>query len=201
MSLWHRLFGWFVDQDAPALEAPEDPGERPRHRSPPEGVGLTLLDVHPEVFSLPSTEGTVWEKLNEFRPSKSWVSFIKEVAESIRRDSASVPAWVRLVMFLGDSGWSELALIACLRAQKLARSTDALCALAGHRDLCLVHLGLAKFNTGPLVPIVDVGKPELINVFDEHLNIWLSRQLQPFGGNLEAAADHVVKIVLAAADT
>jgi hypothetical protein len=151
-------------------------------------------------FSLASTEGTVWENLTEFRPPKSWVPFYKEVAERLRRDSASMPAWAQLAMALGDSGLPGLALIACLRAEKLARSTDDLRAVAGHRDLCLVQLGLGRFNAGPLVPIADIGKPELINVFEDDLTIWLSRQLQPFGGNLEAAGDHVVKIALAMVD-
>jgi hypothetical protein len=124
VSLWRRLFDWFLDEDATAFEAPRNPGKPPRHRCPPDGVGRRLLDVHPEVFSLSSTEDTVWEKLTEFRPPKSWVSFYKEVAEGVRRDSASMRAWAQLVMALGDSGCPGLALIACLRAEKLARSTD-----------------------------------------------------------------------------
>ena len=103
-------------------------------------------------------------------------------------------------MLLGDSGCPAPALIACLRAEKLPAPTYDLEKVAVHRNICLLQLGLARHAGRGLIPIVEFGEPELTIISHDALNTWLRRQLLPFHGNLDAAADHVVKLVVAAAD-
>jgi hypothetical protein len=152
------------------------------------------------LFRQAAIEGTIWARARDARPDRSWVSFNVERAREVKRDCASVPAWRNLVMALGDSGCPDLALIASLRAERLVGSIQDQRMLVCHRNICLLQLGLATHEKPGLIPATELGDPKRTIVFRESVQAWLSRQVRPFEGSLEAAAEQVLEIVVAAAD-
>jgi hypothetical protein len=143
------------------------------------------------------TEGTIWNDLEKWRPSRKWDSMVGSAAALLDEDRGSIRGWTTLVMMLGDSGAAGLALITCLHAQQLPASDRELSHVPAHRDVCLLQLGLAAPRRRGPIPVVEFGSPGVVDVDEPKLESWIAQQLQPFDGNLETAAEFILQLALA----
>jgi hypothetical protein len=151
---------------------------------------------------LPEEEAmTVWDEYHaRWRPSHGWASTLYPAVEIIGRDPSSkeaVGAWCEIAMMLGDTHAAPLALIVCLYAEAVAPPQADLQRLHAHRDMCLLELGLGRARRSTGLRIAELGTPELAVVYGEALELWLAEQLEPFDGDLAAAAQSVLALALA----
>jgi hypothetical protein len=142
-----------------------------------------------------SAESSIWsEALACWRPSASWASMVGEAAALLERDPADVVAWAKLVMALGDSGATALAVVVCMHVAEL-RPRDS--RIATHRNICLMQLGLAVPRQPGLIRITRLGDPDVFVVSESALEAWRAQALEPFDGDLERASDFVLRLALA----
>lgn len=102
---------------------------------------------------------------------------------------------------LGDTHAPELCLLAGLHGQSLEGVTSSQDFLespfAGSIDLCLLDLGLAApiyAHPDGAIPIGDFGRLGTLRRDADALELWLQRQLEPFGGELGKAAEFALRL-------
>jgi hypothetical protein len=125
------------------------------------------------------------ELVERWRPSRGWRETVLPAARRVEKDPADMKAWRDIVIMLGDTHATELALIVCLHAQALGSDV-----LAGHLHLCLLDLGIAS-APGP-VPLRDPAS--VTTVDDDALARWTEAHLVPFDGDLARAAAFVLAL-------
>lgn len=95
-------------------------------------------------------------------------------------------------MMMGDTRAAPLALVVCLHAERSLGPLLEDRRLAGHRDLCLLELGLAHAD-GP-IRIASLGDPHTVTSDPSSLEAWLQRSLVPFDGDLSRAAWFALRV-------
>ena len=131
-----------------------------------------------------------------WRPSKGWGPHIRDSIVALEGGATGLEAskaWCTLAMMAGDTRGAPLALIVCLHAEASLPEGVVDTQIAAHRDLCLMELGIAAPPPGP-IPLVDFGKPGMMQHSPGQLAAWLARALIPFDGDLSRAATYVRKL-------
>ena len=144
-----------------------------------------------------SIEGTIWADLETWRPARHWASVVDRAAKRLAADRGDVLAWAELAMMLGDSRAADLGLIVCLRAERLSGTEKEPGGVAAHRNLCLLQLGLATPRIPGLIALREISRADFVAISTSRLDAWVARQLIPFDGDLEAAADFVLQLARA----
>lgn len=130
-----------------------------------------------------------------WRPNPRWSSTVRPAYEALLAGAtglAASHAWSELAMMMGDTRAAPLALVICLHAERELGPLAEDRRLAGHRDLCLLDLGLAHVD-GP-IRIASLGDPDTVTGDPRTLEAWLQRSLAPFDGDLARAAWFAVRV-------
>ena len=127
------------------------------------------------------------ELVEHWKPSRGWREAFIPAAERIERDPADLKAWCEVVMVLGDTHATELALIVCLHARTLGGDQDR---LSSHLHLCLLDLGIAS-APGPVL-LRDPASG--MTVDGDALAEWSVTHLAPFDGDLARAVAFVLAL-------
>jgi hypothetical protein len=127
------------------------------------------------------------ELVERWRPSRGWRDMFMPAVERIEQDPADVKAWCEVVIMLGDTHATELALIVCLHARTLGGNSAP---ISSHLHLCLLDLGIAS-APGP-VPLRDPASA--MTVDDDALTRWTREHLAPFDGDLARAVVFVLEL-------
>lgn len=133
--------------------------------------------------------------MQAFRPHASWRSWFNEAFEQAilsTMPEEQLKGWHKAAAILGDMNACVLCLFACLHARSLGGADFQV-----HIDLCLLDMGLAV-PTAPAgngaVRAKDLGKPEAFRRDTDALEVWMSEQLKPFGGNPRLAAEFGMRL-------
>ena len=127
------------------------------------------------------------EFAERWKPGRGWRETFLPAVKRIEKNPADMKAWCDIVMMLGDTHATELALIVCLHARTLGGDQAR---LASHLHLCLLDLGLAS-APGP-VPLRDPASG--MTVDGGALAGWTREHLAPFGGDLAKAVAFVLAL-------
>lgn len=130
-----------------------------------------------------------------WRPSPRWSSTVRPAYETLIAGAtglAASHAWSEIAMMMGDTRAAPLALVVCLHAERSLGPVLEDRRLAGHRDLCLLELGLAHAD-GP-IRIASLGDPNTVTSDPSSLEAWLQRSLLPFDGDLSRAAWFALRV-------
>jgi hypothetical protein len=126
-----------------------------------------------------------------WRPRASWASILRGPYDALAAGAtglAAVAAWSEVAMMMGDTRAAPLALVVCLHAQHELPVGYEDRRLAGHRDLCLLDLGLTRTVAPGPIRIRDLGAPGTVDDHPGELAAWLARALAPFAADLGRAA-------------
>jgi len=127
------------------------------------------------------------ELVERWKPSRGWRETFLPAVKRVAKKPADMKSWCEIVMMLGDTHATELALIVCLHARTLGGDQAQ---LSSHLHLCLLDLGIAS-APGP-VPLRDPASAMTVN--DEALAGWIREHLAPFDGDLSRAVAFVLKL-------
>jgi len=128
------------------------------------------------------------ELVERWKPSREWRDTFVPAVKRIEKHPADMKAWCEIVMMLGDTHATELALIVCLHARTLGGDQAQ---LSSHLHLCLLDLGIGS-APGP-VPLRDPAS--VMTVDDGALAGWTREHLAPFDGDLSRAVAFVLELV------
>jgi len=131
----------------------------------------------------------VWydEIVERWKPSRGWRETFEPAAKQIEKHPEDMKAWCDIVMMLGDTHATELALIVCLHARTLGGDQAQ---LSSHLHLCLLDLGIG--SAPGAVPLRDPAS--VMTVDDAALAGWTREHLAPFGGDLARAVAFVLEL-------